>query len=347
MKHPTQADIAHLVGVSRATVSYVLSGRKGGAISVADETRQRVIEAAQQLGYEPDAAAQSLRLRTSKNIGFTMPDMNNPHLWQIVRGADETARAQGFNLLLTSTAMQPESEKASIREVLRRRIDGLILLQWDYDKLKDEFCLAAQRHSPIVVLGANEKYNLDTVTPGHMEGAKLMMTHLIQLAHRQIGFIFGVYQEPLGNERLLTYRTELKKVGIPLNEDLIVHCGAAIQDGYQAALTLLDKQPRPTAILVINDLLAIGALRAIANRGLRVPEDISVAGFDDIDMAGFTIPSLSTVCVNAEDVGREAVRLIFERLAEPERLPQHLYLPARLILRDSTGPAPICVDQRR
>jgi LacI family transcriptional regulator len=120
----------------------------------------------------------------------------------------------------------------------------------------------------------------------------------------------------------------------------VIHTGPGIRDGYQSALALLDQKPRPTAILVINDLLSIGALRAIKERGLRIPEDISIAGFDDIDMSGYLIPSLTTLHVNAEDIGRVAVRLILERIADPEKPAEHVFLPAQLVVRESTGPVP-------
>ena len=341
-KAPTQADVARVAQVSRATVSYVLSGRRGGPISVAEETRQRVLRAAEQLGYQPNAAAQTLRLRSSRSIGVTIFDLNNPHSWQIVRGVDQEAKAQGYSLLLISTIMNAERERESVRELLRRRIDGLILTQTHHNQLKKEFQILSRQHSAVVLLGnqTEDLPDLDTVTPGHGDGAVQMMQHLLELGHRRIGFVFGVAAKPLGSERMAAYCRLLHNAGVAPDESLVEYCGVTIADGYEAALRLLQCRPRPTAILVINDLLAIGVLHAAAEQGLRVPADISVAGFDDIDMAPYLNPALTTIRVNAEEVGCMAVRLILDRVRTPDRPPQHVCVPARLIQRDSTGPAP-------
>jgi LacI family transcriptional regulator len=342
MKYPTQEDVARRVGVSRATVSYVLSGRESGPISVTEETRQRIIQAAEEVGYVPDASAQSLRRGATHMIGFTLPDMNNPHMWQIVRGADLTARAVGYDLLLISTVQDYQLEKSALLELSRRRIDGLVLAQAHINQLNMDIRVLANQQRPVTVLGDYDDniHDLDTVTPGHREGAVQLMAHLIQLGHCCIGFVFGVAREPLGKERLTSYMQALRQAGITPDPQLVINCGITIEDGYQAALRILDSKPMPTAILVINDLLAIGVMRAIADKGLRVPEDISVAGFDDIDMASFLTPALTTVRVFGDDIGITAVNLILERLKEPDRPAQHIHLPAQLVLRASTGPAP-------
>lgn len=341
IKAPTQADIARLAYVSRATVSYVLSGRSNGPISVTEETRQRVLRVAAEVGYEPNAAAQSLRMRASKTIGATIFDTSNPHNWQIVRGADAEAEAHGYTLVLINTLMQTNRERDSIRELLRRRFDGLILAQTYQDPLQSELRILARQHSAVVLLGNDESLPaLDMVTPGHGEGAAQMMEYLLSLGHRHIGFVFSVATSPLGDERLTAYHAALAQAGIPADESLVRRCGPAICDGYEATLSLLARQPRPTAILAINDLLAVGVLHAAVEQGLRVPVDISIAGFDDIDMAPYLNPALTTVRVNAEEVGRTAVWLILERVRNPERPPQHTRISAQLVKRNSTGPAP-------
>jgi LacI family transcriptional regulator len=347
-KAPTQADIAHLAHVSRATVSYVLSSRAGGPINIAEETRQRVLSVAADIGYEPNAAAQSLRMRSNRSIGVTLFDTSNPHNWQIIRGADAEARANDYTLALTNTAMQADRERESVRELLRRRYDGLILAQAHRDALESEFRILARRRSALVLLGNYDgPTDLDVVMPSHGEGAIHMMKHLLALGHRRIGFVLGVASETLGGERLTAYRQMLAQADIPYDESLVQRCGPAIADGYAAALDLLNRRPAPTAILSINDLLAIGVLHAAAERGLRVPADVSVAGFDDIDMAPYLNPALTTVRVNAEEMGRTAVRLVLDRMGAPDRPPQRISIPARLIARDSTGPAPVAPAQRR
>jgi LacI family transcriptional regulator len=160
------------------------------------------------------------------------------------------------------------------------------------------------------------------------------------LGHRRIGLFYGVAIPELARDRLGAYRRALQEAGLPLSEELIEYCGPTLADGYKAAARLLDRPPRPTALLAVNDLLAVGVLRLLADRGLRVPEDVSVAGFDDIDVASYLVPPLTTVRVNAEEVGRTAGRLIFERMNDPERPLQSIRIPAELVKRTSTGPAP-------
>ncbi|MCD6291124.1 MAG: LacI family DNA-binding transcriptional regulator [Anaerolineae bacterium] len=338
MKRPTQADVARLAGVSRATVSYVINGRADRSVSITEETRQRVLWAIEQLGYQPHAAAQSLRSGMTKIIGLLIPDMHNPHYWQIVRGVEDAARAEGYDLLLASTSLDPKREQHSVRALLRRRIDGLILLLTFGDRLASEIEMLARRHGPVVLLGGQVP-GLDVVEPGYESGAAQMMRYLLSLGHRRIAFIHGVACPTLGGERLTVYRRVLQERGW-LNERWVIHCGSTLEDGYQAASHLLDCSPRPTAILVVNDLLAIGALRAVADRGLRVPEDISIAGFDDIEVAAYLTPPLTTVRVDSETLGRESVRLVLARMRDPERPLQHIRVSAQLIVRASTGSAP-------
>jgi LacI family transcriptional regulator len=227
-------------------------------------------------------------------------------------------------------------------QLSRRRIDGLVLAQTHVDQLTTDIHYLARQQRPVAVLGDYDDniIDLDTVTPGHREGAVQLMAHLLQLGHRGIGFVFGVARKPLGSERMNSYLQSLTQAGITPDPRLIVNCGITIEEGYQAALSILDCRPKPTAILVINDLLAIGVIRAIADKGLRIPEDISVAGFDDIDMASFLIPALTTVRVFGDEIGKAAVGLILARLKDPDRPAQHIHLPAQLVVRDSTGSAP-------
>ena len=339
MKRPTQQDVATQAGVSRATVSYVLNGQAKGPISITEETRQKIFQAADQLGYEPDAAAQSLRLQSSKTIGVLIPDMFNPHYWQMVRGVEGFLQSKNYDLLLTSVSLNPDRERAALRSLLRRRVDGLILVLTYADQEDRELKTIIRRRSPVVLLGGMSD-GVDTVGPDDESGTSQLMQHLIELGHRTIGFVFGVATPQLGAHRLTTYKQKVSEAGVSNIDHLVVQTGPTMQDGYQAALRLLDSSPRPTAIVAINDLLAIGVLRACADRGLRVPEDISVAGFDDIDQAVYLNPALTTVQMNAGEMGLTAARLLFKRMEDSDREHEHHLIPTRLIRRASTGGAP-------
>jgi LacI family transcriptional regulator len=183
--------------------------------------------------------------------------------------------------------------------------------------------------------------DIDRVISDYRDVTVEIMTHLLSLGHQRIGVIFGIAVPNLGNDRLLAYQESLRAAGLPLDPGLVVECGPTIEDSYQATLKLLALPSRPTALLAINDLLAVGALRAIKDSGLDVPRDISLFGYDDMPLSKYLVPRLSTASKDGEKMGREAIRLLLARLQDPDRPPQQIRLPARLILRESTGPAPL------
>ena len=183
-------------------------------------------------------------------------------------------------------------------------------------------------------------FEIDRVISDYRDATMEAMSLLLGWGHRRIGSIYGIAISALGEDRLLAYRGCLEAAGIAIDSDLMVHCGPTVEDSYQATLQLLNASPRPTAVLVINDLLAIGALRAIKDLQLNVPQDISVFSYDDIPFAEYLVPRLSTASKDGEGSGRETVRLLLARLQDPDRPPQEIRLAARFILRESMGPAP-------
>lgn len=346
-KRPTQVDVARLAGVSRATVSYVVNGLTEEGIPITDETRQRVLEAVKTLGYHPDYRAQSLRSGTTNTMGLLLPDMQNPHYWEIATGVEQQLKSEDYDLLLASTSLDPGKEKHFINALSRRRIDGLILLLTFPEQVQTQVQSLVNSQMPLVIVGTNVLdvaseigATVDTAEPDYYDGAVQIMRHLLGLGHKHIGFIYGVANIQLGTDRFSAYQQGLENAGIVYDENLIEPCGTTLDAGYQATLRLLERAPHLTALLVINDLLAMGALRAAAVRGLRVPNDLSIASFDDIEMAAYVTPPLTTTRVNAEEVGRTAARLLLMRLQNPSIEPQHIRIPSRLIVRSSTGRAP-------
>jgi len=338
-KRVTQSDVARQAGVSRATVSNVLNNRIGGGVRIREDTRQRILAVARELGYQPHAVARSLRSGRSGTIGLLIPDACNPHFWGIVRGVESVARQHGYQLVLTVTALEPERERESLRALAQQRMDGLILLLTYPGRLAQELEALRLQGGAIVTFGGVLP-GKDAVIQSYAQGAREVTQHLLQLGHRRIGFIRGVARPALGADRLLGYRRALRAAGIPLQRELIIDCGPSLEEGVLAARQLLGLIPRPTAILGVNDLMAMGALQAAAERGLSVPRDLSVAGFDDIDMAAHLVPPLTTVRADSEEAGRQAARFLFQRLQEPDSPPQRIEMPARLVVRGSTGPCP-------
>ena len=344
MKRPTQQDVAKFAGVSRATVSYVLNGLNDGRVLISKETNKKVIEAIEELGYVPDASAQALRRGSTKTLGLIIPDMDNPHYWEYANGAEKEALASGYRLLLSSMELNIEHGEDIFKDLSRQRIDGLILMgsfisrSEKSQKTLNQFL---KRQLPIVEIRDNTDTdnNLDRVSSDYYLATKEVMAHLLSLGHRQIGLVYGVQEPVLAEDRLLPYQESLRAAGLPVQDDLIIRCGTTIQDGYQAAESLLKRSNKPTAIIAVNDLLAIGAMRAAIDIGLKIPQDLSVVGYDDILLAKFMAPRLTTVSKDAVGVGRAAVKLLLARIQEPDRPRQMLNVSPRVIIRESTGPA--------
>jgi LacI family transcriptional regulator len=345
MNRPTQVDVARLAGVSRATVSYVLNGATDGRVPISAETQRRVLAAIQELDYEPDARAQALRSGNTKTIAFIVPDLRNPHFCEYATGIEQEARASGYHVLLSSTALNDEYAVDIFKDLARRRIDGLILASsfiLESDEAQTTLALIRERGLPIVEL--SDIYGVDSIAADYRDATKEVISYLLSLQHRRIGLITGmggVGGHELANDRLEAYRASLNAANLPIDPDLIVECGPTIEDGYQASSKLLRLASRPTAIISINDLLAIGALRAAVDSGMRVPNDLSLVGYDDIPMANYLVPRLTTVTKEAPLLGRKAFAMLMARIQNPDLPTQRIQNPARLIIRESTGRAPL------
>ena len=343
-KRPTQNDVARLAGVSRGTVSYVVNGLADGKVAISAETSARVWAAIEQLGYVPDAGARALRSGATHTIGLIIPDLRNPHFWENADGVEQEARAAGYRVLLSSMDLSARYGEDVFHDLSGRRIDALILS----GSLVDQSAAAQKilahslkRGLPMVELRDRglDVHLIDCVLSDYRSAAAEAMAHLLALGHRRIGLVYGVAQTILAVDRLEPYREALRAAGLPVAPEFIVECGPEIEDGYQAALRLLALPERPTAIVAINDLLAIAALRAAGDCGLRVPADLSLVGFDDILEARYLVPRLTTAAKDAVRLGREAMRLVLGRLRDPALPPQIVHIPARFIIRESTAPA--------
>ncbi len=340
MKRSTQADVARQAGVSRATVSYVVNGQTEGRVPISEDTRQRVLEAIEELDYEPDARAQALRSGNTNTIGLIIPDLSNPHFCEYASGIEQEAHSSGYHLLLSSIALDEEYAVEVFKSLSRRRIDGLILAS-SFILLSEEAqkTLAQLRERQLPIVEMNDQYNVDCVVCDYREATKEVLNYLLSLGHRRIGLIYGVQVPELGDDRLSPYQEILKTAGL-FDQDLIAECGPTIEDGYQAALKLLRNKSRPTALIAINDLLAIGILRAAGDLGLAIPRDLSLVGYDDIPMAKYMVPRLTTVSKDAFHAGQAAFKLLSARIQNPDLPRQRKASPARFIIRESTGPAP-------
>ena len=327
----TIKDVAREAGVSVATVSRVWNE----AAFVSAETRQRVAAVAARLGYSPHGAARSLITRTTHALGVLLPDLYGEFFSEIIRGIDHTAQAAGYHILVSSSHDSKDEIDAALRS-MRGRVDGLIIMSPDLEARRTLQTL--QGSFPVVLLnGGAEAKAFDTITIKNHEGAREMTLHLIARGHRRIAMVCGPQRNYDAAERLRGYHTALTESGIEHEASLVVRGDFSELSGYGAVSQLLELEPRPTAIFAANDSMAIGALSALREAGLRVPDDIAVAGFDDIPLARYMNPPLSTVHVDISQLGERAAARLLTSLKKGNRPHQQLLLPTTLVIRASCG----------
>ncbi|HMA02548.1 MAG: LacI family DNA-binding transcriptional regulator [Gemmatimonas sp.] len=327
----TIKDVARAAGVSVATVSRVWNE----AAFVSPETRRRVAEVAARLGYSPHGAARSLITRTTYALGVLLPDLYGEFFSEIIRGIDHMAQANGYHILVSSSHDSKDEIDAALRS-MRGRVDGMIIMSPDLETRRTLHAL--QGNFPVVLLnGGAEAKEFDTITIENHEGARQMTLHLIARGHRRIAMIGGPQRNYDATERLRGYRTALAESGIELDESLIVQGDFSELSGHGAVKQLLGLERRPTAIFAANDSMAIGALSALRENHVRVPDDMAVAGFDDIPLARYMNPPLSTVHVDISQLGERAAALLLSSLQNDNRSHEQLQLSTTLVIRASCG----------
>jgi LacI family transcriptional regulator len=327
----TIKDVAREAGVSVATVSRVWND----ADFVSPETRQRVAEVAARLGYSPHGAARSLITRTTFALGVLLPDLYGEFFSEIIRGIDHVAQAAGYHILVSSSHESKDEIDAALRS-MRGRVDGMIIMSSDLEAQRTLHAL--QGSFPAVLLNGGEESNaFDTITVENHAGAREMTQHLVARGHRRIAMIGGPQRNFDAAERLRGYRTALAEHGIACDESLVVQGDFSELSGHRAVQQLLALESRPTAIFAANDSMAIGALSALRENHLRVPEDMAVAGFDDIPLARYMNPPLSTVHVDISQLGERAAALLLSSLQKRTRPHEHLQLSTTLVIRASCG----------
>ncbi len=339
--HVTSRDVAERAGVSRTTVSFVLNDVEGTKIS--DETRQRVLAAAKELGYVPHAAAQVLAGQRTRTIGLAFP--RAPHhlpthffLLQVMDGLLRVVQQHGLRLLIDSPD-DGRSARSYLNLVRAKRIDGLIML----DPRSDDRALRglAEDGFPLVLIGDLPGGDISSVDVDNRAAARNAVEHLLSCGHRRIACITNA---PLSSytateERLLGYRDALEAAGIAYDDALVRYGAYTPQSGFNCMTGLLnDVRLLPTAAFVASDVVAFGAMSAIQRRDLRVPEDIALVGFDDVPLARFVNPALTTVRLPATEQGRLAGKLLLELILNQLEVSRRILLDTELIVRASSVP---------
>jgi len=323
--------VAQLANVSVASASRVLNG-----IRTSPATLARVTEAAEAVGYVPNAAARTLRSRRTGQIAFAMPDLGNPVYASMVNSIQEVARARGLRLMLHSTGADAEDELAMVRDLKHRFVDGLILASLHLTQAHaDELRGAA---APVIVIGTPTKGTpADSVRAYSRKGAAEAVRHLHTAGRRRIAFVNGPQHTAPGASRRLGYLDGLRSCGIARDDALIeVAVDFMIEPGRDATTRLL-RRVTPDAVFCANDLLAIGALSALREAGLDVPADVALVGMDNTALAEVTWPTLTSVDLGSGERARIAAELLFERIEGLTSEPRMLGVEPRLIVRASSG----------
>ncbi|HBT46822.1 MAG TPA: LacI family transcriptional regulator [Peptococcaceae bacterium] len=327
----TIKDVAKKAGVSVTTVSRVLNN---SSHPISPETRQRVLEAVAELGFLPNAAARSLQLQETKTIGLMLPDIANPYYPGIVRGIEDVAHEEGYTIILCNTDRSRERTSKYLRVLREKRVDGIIFTGGGVveDASHDRFFW--REEIPTVVIGKHPA-DFPSVQIDNVGAAKRAVAHLIASGHRHIACITGPEASTTSRDRLKGYREALEEAGLDYHPGLVVTGDFSPAGGYGAVQRLLG-QPglKFTALFTHNDLMAVGALKALADHGLSVPWDVAVVGFDDIPLASYVLPRLTTVAVPVYDLGLTAMRLLRDLLQGREVAPVTT-LTTELVVRES------------
>ena len=328
-------DVAELAGVSVTTVSHVLNKTRYVDRSLV----RRVENAFKSLGYQPNALARGLRRRETRMLGMVVPDNSNPYFAELARGIEDACFKCDYNVILCNSDGDQAKERAYLSLLAEKRVDGIVFVASGDDRSGVEAVL--QQKIPIVLLDRELKgTKCDSIVVDNRFAARQATLHLIRGNHRCIGCICGPRNLTSAQERLQGYQDALIEARLPVDAKLIQPGNFHIEGGYAAVQALLDLPDRVTAVFASNDLMAVGALRGIAARGLRVPADVAVIGFDGVSLGKYTEPPLTTMMQPIREIGKLATELVLARVNGERKQPQRHCLKTSLVIRGSCGIEP-------
>lgn len=328
----TIKDVAARAGISYTTVSHVVNGTR----PVSDAVRRKVEAAIAELGYVPSGVARSLRAQATGTLGMLLPNVSNPYFAELARGVEDHAEQNGYSLILCNSDDDIDKQLRYLRVLLERRIDGLIVATVDSDPRLAQ-ALAPLKVPLVLVDRPLEGVLADRVQVDHEQGGYLATRHLLALGHQRIACIAGPATTEAARLRAAGYQRALVEAQVPALP--VVACAFTAPAGHAAAHSLLAAPQPPSAIFAGNDMLAIGVLRAAAEQGLRVPAQLSVVGFDDIEVSRYLYPALTTVGQAIGQLGERAAARLLARIRNPELSVGHQSLPPQVVQRETSGPA--------
>lgn len=337
-KPPTIQDVARAANVSAATVSRVLSNPD----LVSDRTKEAVLQAIQSTGYRVNQAARNLRMQRANAVLVLVPNLGKPFYSGILAGLSEGFSGTGYAVLIADTESNPMQDSALAGYFLDGRIDGAVSLDGQLSAATLQECVDLGVGDRIVFLCewvADQPFPV--ISSDNAHGARLAIRHLYELGHRKIAHVTGPDGNVLTNARREGMVAERARLGLPAPPDWIIRGDFSLESGHEAAARILAMKDRPTAVFCSADMVAFGLIAGLTAGGLRVPEDISVVGFDDIEMSEYFVPALTTIRQDRHRMGRRAARVLLDRLSrKPAAHTPEAPIPVELILRNSTAPPP-------
>jgi LacI family transcriptional regulator len=336
MKSPnvTLKNIADRLNVSVTTVSRVLNG-KSDRYRISKETQDLITSAAKELSYSPNQLARGLRLKRTNTIGYIIPDISNPFFSSIAKSVEKSARKSGYSILLCDSEENTKIEENLLQLMIDRKVDGLIISPVGLEVT--HLAEIAQKNIPIVLLDRYfPELNLPFVTSDNYKGALEAVDLLIKNGHRRIACIQGLVNTSPNNDRVRGYIDAYKTNELSVDKNLIVGDSFGEENGYIETKLLLKQDNKPTAIFAVSNLISLGAIKAISEEGLKIPEDISMISFDDQPYSRFLATPMTTVAQQNAQIGQIAIKLLIDQIQSNRRLePKGIFLPTTLVSRDS------------
>ena len=309
----TIKDVAKMAGVSTTTVSHVINKTR----FVAKETEEAVMQAIKSLKYSPSAVARSLKVNTTKSIGMIVTTSESPYFAEIIHAVEDHCYRQGYSLFLCNTQNDPEKIKNHVEMLTKKRVDGLLVMCSEYTQHSLDV-LSSFSSVPMVVMDWGPNTDTDIIEDNSFTGGYLATKHLIDCGHKEIGLIAGELDKTTARTRYEGFVKAMNEVNLPIHENWIMEGFFEPEDGYECMNKILAQDSLPTAVFCCNDVMALGAISAITEKGLRVPDDISIIGYDNIHSSRFYAPPLTTIHQSKSRLGAQAVNLLFERIANKD-----------------------------
>ena len=330
----TIVQIAKSLGVSTITVSRALNNR---GYYIKKETKEKILKKAAELNYRPNHIARSLRIRSTHAIGLILPDIKNPFFPNVASSINKIANSREYNVILCSSEGGINKEKSEVSTLLNRRVDGLIIIPSDCNNGSDTYKQLKETNIPFVLMDRYwRNINCSYVVCNDIYGAYLATSYLIKLGHKRIAHFSGSMIVTSAENRLKGYKKALEEYEIPYSEELVIETDVTQESGTRAMEIILEQKENPTAIFAWNDTVAIGAMQAIKSKGLKIPEDISLVGFDDIDVSSLLYVPLTTIHQPQDELGETSAKILFEQIENKEN-PQikQILLEPELVVRNS------------